>query len=102
MPQEAWSNKDERQYEKIKKSAKSRGKSESRAKEIAAATVNKQRRKEDRTKSGKKSTSGSGNPTAKLEDRSKQELYNRAKELGIEGRSKMDKQELVRAIRKAS
>ena len=101
MPQKAWSNKDERQYEHIKKSAKKRGKSESRAKEIAAATVNKERRQEGRTKSGKKSTSGSGNPNKSLEDRSKQELYNRAKELDIEGRSKMDKKELVRAIRKA-
>jgi len=102
MPQKAWSNKDERQYEHIKESAKKRGKSASRAKEIAAATVNKERRKEGRTQSGKKSTSGSGNPNRSLEDRSKQELYNRAKDLGIEGRSKMDKGELVRAIRKAS
>lgn len=52
MPQEAWSDKDERQYRKIKKSAGERGKSEGRAEEIAAATVNKQRRKERRTKSG--------------------------------------------------
>lgn len=50
MPK-AWSNKDERQYEHIKSSAKERGRSTKRAKEIAAATVNKQRRKEGRTKS---------------------------------------------------
>ena len=101
MPQKAWSAKDERQYEHIKDSAKKRGKSTKRAKEIAARTVNKERREEGRTKSGRKSTSGTGNPNRSLEDRSKQELYNRAKQLGIEGRSKMDKQELVRAIRKA-
>jgi hypothetical protein len=46
----AWSNKDERQYEHIKSSAKSRGRSTPRAKQIAAATVNKRRRQEGRTK----------------------------------------------------
>jgi plasmid stabilization system protein ParE len=101
MPQ-AWSSKDERQYEHIKDSARERGASKSRAKEIAARTVNKERREEGRTKSGRTSTSGTGNPTHRLEDRSKQELYNRARELDIDGRSKMSKQQLVRAIRKAS
>ena len=101
MPQKAWSDKDERQYEHIKESAKKRGKSMKRAKEIAARTVNNERREEGRTKSGRKSTSGTGNPNRSLEDRSKQELYNRAKQLAIEGRNKMDKKELVRAIRKA-
>ncbi|HVR43936.1 MAG TPA: addiction module toxin RelE [Thermoanaerobaculia bacterium] len=52
MPK-AWSNKDERQYEHIKKSAKKKGRSTRRAKEIAAATVNKERSKEGRTKSKK-------------------------------------------------
>lgn len=102
MPQKAWSNKDERQYEHIKESAQDRGKSKDRAQEIAARTVNKQRREEGRTKSGRKTTSGTGNPNQSLDDRSKQELYNRAKELDIDGRSRMDKGELVRAIRKAS
>jgi hypothetical protein len=50
MPQ-AWSNKDERQYEHIKDSEKKEGRSAKRAKQIAAATVNKQRRSEGRTKS---------------------------------------------------
>lgn len=45
-----WSKKDERQYEHIKDSAKVRGESTQRAKEIAARTVNKQRKKEGRTK----------------------------------------------------
>ena len=43
MPQEAWSNKRERQYEHIKDSAQERGASTKRAKEIAARTVNKER-----------------------------------------------------------
>jgi hypothetical protein len=49
MPK-SWSKKDERQYEHIKESAKESGKSTKRAKEIAGATVNKQRKKEGRTK----------------------------------------------------
>ena len=52
MPQ-AWSNKDERQYEHVKDSEKKQGRSMKRAKQIAAATVNKQRSKEGRTKSSK-------------------------------------------------
>ena len=61
MPQ-AWSAKDERQYEHIKDSAKEKGRSAKRAKQIAAATVNKQRKSEGRTKaqrSRKSSTSRS-------------------------------------------
>jgi hypothetical protein len=46
----AWSAKDERQYEHVKASEKKEGKSEKRAKEIAARTVNKERKKEGRTK----------------------------------------------------
>jgi hypothetical protein len=61
MPQ-AWSKKDERQYEHIKRAAKRRGKSAKVAKRIAAATTNKQRSSEGRTirksngRSRKKST----------------------------------------------
>jgi plasmid stabilization system protein ParE len=43
MPQKAWSNKRERQYEHIKDGEKKRGASTKRAKEIAARTVNKER-----------------------------------------------------------
>ncbi|HVS63400.1 MAG TPA: Rho termination factor N-terminal domain-containing protein [Thermoanaerobaculia bacterium] len=97
MPQKAWSNKDERQYEHIKESAKDRGKSAERAKEIAARTVNKQRQEEGRT--SQKTSSGTGNPNTSLEDRSVNELRNRAGELDISGRSSMNKSELIRAIR---
>ena len=96
MP-DAWSDKDERQYEHIKDSAQDRGTSESRAKEIAARTVNKQRREEGRTPN--KTTQGTGNPNTPLEDRTRDELYNRARELNVEGRSSMSKDELIRAIR---
>lgn len=51
----SWSNKRERQYEHIKRSAKGRGRSARTAKRIAAATVNKTRRKKGETKGGSKS-----------------------------------------------
>jgi plasmid stabilization system protein ParE len=97
MPQQAWSDKRERQYEHIKESELDRGRSEDRAKEIAARTVNKTRRESGETPN--RSTQGTGNPNRSLEDRTKQELYNRAKELGIDGRSRMNKQQLIQAIR---
>ncbi len=50
MAPKAWSKKDERKYEHVKDSEKERGRSPKRAKEIAARTVNKQRKKEGRTK----------------------------------------------------
>ena len=96
MP-EKWHKKDERQYEKVKESSRNRGTSTGRAKEMAARTVNKRRRQEGKTPN--KKTQGTGNPNLALEDRSKRELYNRAQELDIKGRSSMDKRELVTAIR---
>lgn len=93
----SWSRKDERQYEHIKESSLERGTPEGRAKEIAARTVNKQRREEHRTPNTR--TQGTGNPNRSLDRRSRDELYNRARALGIEGRSKMTKEELVAAIR---
>lgn len=93
----SWSKKDERKYEHIRDSQQEQGRSADRAKEIAARTVNKQRREEGRTPN--RTTQGTGNPRGSLEDRTKDELYNRAKELHIEGRSDMSKDELVRAIR---
>jgi plasmid stabilization system protein ParE len=97
MPR-AWSDKDERKYEHIKDSAVESGKSVSRAKEIAARTVNKGRREEGRTP--RQTTQGTGNPNRRLEERTRDELYNRAKQLGVEGRSKMNKEELLAALRK--
>lgn len=96
MP-EAWSDKDERQYEHIKESQLEDGKSEERAEEIAARTVNKTRRQEGRTPN--ETTQGTGNPNTRLEERTVEELRNRASELDIDGRSDMNKDELVEAIR---
>lgn len=99
MP-DAWREKDERQYQHIKQSLLDEGKSEEQAEEIAARTVNKQRREEGITPN--KTSQGTGNPHSRLEDRTKQELYNRAKELDIENRSEMSKDELIAAIREAN
>lgn len=98
MPE--WSDKDERQYEHVKDSALDRGRAEDEAEEIAARTVNKQRREEGRTPSSR--TSGTGNPNTPLEQRTRDELYNRAQELDVRGRSSMDKSELIEAIRERS
>lgn len=95
MPR-AWSKKDERQYEHIKESQLEESVSEDRAEEIAARTVNKRRREEGRTPS--KRTMGTGNPRQRLAERTRDELYNRAKELNVHGRSKMTKADLVEAV----
>jgi hypothetical protein len=96
MPE--WSRKDERQYEHIKESARERGASTDRAQEIAARTVNKQRREEGRTPN--RTTQGTGNPNRSYEERSVRELRNIASERNIEGRSRMNKEELIRALRR--
>ena len=98
MPVAAWSAKDERKYEHIKESSEERGMSEDKAQEIAARTVNKARREEGRTPN--KRTQGTGNPNTALEERTRDELYNIAKDRDIKGRSSMTKQELVSALRK--
>lgn len=97
MPR-GWSNKDERKYEHIKESSRERGISEDRAEEIAARTVNKGRRKERRT--ANRTTQGTGNPNRGYEERTRDELYNIARARDIEGRSKMSKEELIRALRR--
>jgi hypothetical protein len=99
MPQRAWSAKENRQYEHIKESARERGRSPRRAKEIAARTVNKQRREKGKTEN--KRTMGTGNPNQPLQERTVDELHNIAREKHIQGRSWMRKQELVQAIRRS-
>ena len=94
-----WSKKDARMYEHVKESELDRGRDESRAEEVAGRTVNKRRRLEGRTPNTR--TQGTGNPRTRLEARTRDELYNRAKELDIDGRSAMTKAELIEAIRSA-
>jgi hypothetical protein len=106
MPQQAWNNKRERQYEHIKDGLLDRGEKEDTAEEIAARTVNKERARSGEAKQksrsstqdisssrrgGLRSHTGSGGRTY-------DQLYNEAKQKGIEGRSKMNKAQLERAV----
>jgi len=106
MPQQAWSDKRERQYEHIKEGLLDQGRSEGTAEEIAARTVNKERARsgEARTASrtsvedissgrrgGLRSHRGPGGRTYR-------QLYEEAKDRGIDGRSRMSKTQLERAL----
>lgn len=106
MPQKAWSQKRERQYKHIKSGLKRSGRSEGAAEEIAARTVNKERARkgEARTSSrlsrrdissgrrgGLRSHSGPGG-------RTRDQLYEEAKDMNIPGRSRMTKAQLQRAV----
>jgi hypothetical protein len=83
MPQRAWSNKRERQYEHIKEGLVERGTGEERAEEIAARTVNKERARHGETQQAR---------------RTYDQLRNEAKERGIKGRSRMNKEELQKVL----
>lgn len=106
MPQKAWNEKRERQYEHIKEGLLDRGESQDEAEEIAARTVNKERARAGEAKTKSKSSvddissgrrgglrSGSG-PGGRTYD----QLYNEARQKNIKGRSKMNKRELERAV----
>ena len=95
-----------RQYEHIKQGLKESGSSEDKAQEIAARTVNKERARSGEAKTasrtslddissarrgGLRSHSGPGG-------RTKEQLYNEAKSMNIEGRSSMNKAQLERAV----
>jgi len=97
-----------RQYEKIKASEKRQGRSEGRAEEIAARTVNKERARAGEAKESSRTSTrdmssgrrgglrGSGARSER--GRTKEQLYNEAKQMGLDGRSKMNKQQLQRAV----
>jgi hypothetical protein len=106
MPQRAWSNKRERQYEHIKAGLKKQGRSEDTAEETAARTVNKERARSGEARQasttstqdissgrrgGLRSHRGPGG-------RTKAQLYEEAKRKGVRGRSRMTKAQLVRAV----
>jgi hypothetical protein len=107
MPQRAWSNKRERQYEHIKESAREGGASTKRAKEIAARTVNKERARTGEARSSSRLSrtdlpsgrrGGQRSGTSRTKGRTKAQLYNEAKRMKIPGRSKMNKAQLQRAV----
>jgi hypothetical protein len=107
MPQQAWNAKRERQYEHIKESERKQGRSTKRAKEIAARTVNKERARSGEAEESSRTSrrdmsssrrgglrSGANRPRG----RTKEQLYNEAKRMNIRGRSRMNKQQLQRAV----
>ena len=107
MPQQAWSQKRERQYEHVKESERKQGRSTKRAKEIAARTVNKERARQGEAKTASRTSTrdissgrrgGLRSGTSRGKGRTKEQLYNEAKRMGIEGRSRMNKQQLQRAV----
>ena len=106
MPQRAWTDKRERQYEHIRDGLLERGASEDKAEEIAARTVNKERarageaREASRTsvedissgrRGGLRSHRGPGGRTY-------DQLYEEARDKRIPGRSSMTKAQLLRAV----
>ncbi|MFF4591750.1 plasmid stabilization protein [Amycolatopsis sp. NPDC001319] len=108
MPQETWSDKRERQYEHIKSEQQDRGASTSRAQEIAARTVNKNRARSGESRSASKTSLRDKSPQQRGGERSgrglgpggptKDQLYNEAKQRNIKGRSNMTKKELQKAL----
>ena len=106
MPQQAWSDKRERQYEHIKEGALERGEDEQTAEEIAARTVNKERARAGEAKQASRTSTDdiSSGRRGGLRShrgpggRTRGQLYNEAREKNIRGRSKMTKAELERAV----
>ena len=105
MPR-SWSQKRERQYEHIKAGLEERGRSEDTAEEIAARTVNKERARHGEARQASRSSTDdiSSGRRGGLRShrgpggRTRKQLYNEAREKGIEGRSKMNKAQLQRAV----
>jgi hypothetical protein len=96
-----------REYEHIKDSERKQGRSEGRAKEIAARTVNKDRARagESRTKSrtstkdmSSSRRGGQRSGTNREKGRTRDQLYQEARKLNIDGRSSMNKSQLQRAV----
>jgi hypothetical protein len=96
-----------RQYEHIKDSQLDRGSSEGRAEEIAARTVNKEKARAGESRSRSRTSTqdmssgrrgGQRSGTNRQKGRTRDQLYNEARSLGIEGRSSMNKDQLQRVL----
>jgi hypothetical protein len=106
VPQQAWSDRRERQYEHIKEGLEERGRSEELAVEIAARTVNKERARAGEARSSSRSSTDdiSSGRRGGLRShrgpggRTRDQLYNEARQRNIKGRSKMTKAQLERAV----
>ena len=106
MPQRAWNQKRERQYEHIKDGLLERGEKEDTAEEIAARTVNKERARAGEAKESSRTSTddissgrrGGLRSHRGAGGRTRDQLYNEAREKNVEGRSKMNKAQLERAV----
>ena len=106
MPQRAWSKKRERQYEHIKDGLEERGRSEEKAEEIAARTVNKERAQSGEARQSSRTSRQDISPSRRgglrshrgPGGRTKAQLYEEAKRQNVKGRSSMTKAELERAV----
>jgi hypothetical protein len=107
MPQKAWSKKRERQYEHVKESVKKQGAPTEKAEEIAARTVNKERARKGEAKESSRTSredissgrrGGLRSGTNRPRGRTKEQLYNEARQKNVKGRSTMNKQQLQRAV----
>jgi hypothetical protein len=96
-----------RKYHHIKESERERGASEGRAEEIAARTVNKERARSGQSKTRSRTSvndmsssrrGGQRSGTNAPKGRTRDQLYNEARKLRVEGRSKMNKSQLKRAV----
>lgn len=108
MPQQGWNAKRERQYRHIRDSLRERGESEDTAEEIAARTVNKERARAGEAEQASRSSTddiSSGRRGGLRSHRGRggrtyRQLYNEARQRGIDGRSKMSKADLERALKR--
>lgn len=106
MSPKTWSKKRERQYDHIKEGLIERGEDPEKAEEIAARTVNKTRAQAGEAKESSKlsredissSRRGGLRSGAGPKGRTYEQLYQEAKKLNVEGRSKMNKDQLRRAV----
>jgi plasmid stabilization system protein ParE len=107
MPRQEWTDKQERKYEHIKDSLEDRGTSDKRAKEIAARTINKERAQKGQSKTASRSSvrdmpsskrGGQRSGTNRPKGRTREQLYNEARQMNISGRSTMTKAQLQRAV----
>jgi len=106
MPQRAWTPKRERQYEHIRDGLLDRGRTEDKAEEIAARTVNKERARAGEAREPSRSSledissarRGGLRSHGGARGRTYDQLYNEAREKGIRGRSWMSKADLLRAV----
>ncbi|MFN2591203.1 MAG: plasmid stabilization protein [Actinomycetota bacterium] len=107
MPRAEWTDKQERKYEHIKDSQRDRGVPVKRAKEVAARTIQKERAQRGQSKTASRSSvkdmsssrrGGLRSRTNRPKGRTREQLYNEARQMNIPGRSKMNKAQLQRAV----